>query len=151
MNVNRKPAYEIILTDKYMATKSGNPTLEDLIYSSLNAILNEANNVVDHFIQEDTTHASEPDYKLKADIAKGAVFDMMNLAFSNALHQFDPEVDLHPELTPQEMLDEENSLLDEALANDDQLTFTQLMEGDQNSYEEIQNLSEVPGSSEESN
>lgn len=132
MNVNTEPKYEIVLTDKFMAVKSGTPTFDDILFSTINACLNEAVGIVKHF--EDT----EPE---KAPTAKAALFDMMNLAFSNALHAFDPEVDLHPELTPEDMLEEENKALDEALANDDQLTFSELMEGDAISYEEIQKLS----------
>lgn len=138
MHANTSTKFKITLTDKYMAVEEGKPTFEDLLFSTVNAVLNEANHIYEHYLNSD-----KEDIRAQADVAKGAVFDMMNLAFSNALHSFDPEVDLHPELTPESMLEEENALLDEALAKDDTATFSALVEGDANSYEEIQRMSEV--------
>jgi hypothetical protein len=143
MNVNTEPEYEIILTDKYYAIKSGTPNFEDLLFSAVNAILNEAKHIEEGI-------AEEKNDKHMGEVAHGALFDMMNIAFSNALHTYDPDVDLHPELTPESMLEEENKRLDEALANEDQVTFNELMKGSATSFEEIQELSEVPGTTEES-
>lgn len=138
MHANTSTKFKITLTDKYMAVEEGDPTFEDLLFSTVNAILNEAHRIHEHYLNSDDDSVKE-----QADVAKGAVFDMMNLAFSNALHAFDPTVDLHPELTPESMLEAENALLDESLLNCDTDTFSALVEGDANSYEEIQRMSEV--------
>lgn len=135
---SKKPEFEIILTDKSMAVKSGSPNFEALMCSCLNAILNEAFHILSHF-EED------------AEVAKGALFDMMNLAFSNTLHAFDPSVDLHPEMGDlMDIIEEENTQLDEALESDPE-KFKELVKGDETPLEEIQNLSKVSGTSEESN
>ena len=136
MRANTKVKYKIVITDKYIAIEEGKPTFDDMLVSCLNAILTNARAVVKHYEESD-----EEDVKAQTNVAKGALFDEMNLAFSNTLHMFDPEVDLHPELTVEDMLAAENDKLDAALANGDEETFKKLMEGNGTSYEEIQNLS----------
>lgn len=136
MNVNTKPEFKITLTDKYISIEEGNPNFDDILTTCLNAILTNAHAVVKHY-----SESEDEDVKAQTDVARGALFDEMNLAFSNALHIFDPEVDLHPELDEEQMLEEENAKLDKALADKDTEAFKDLMEGDETSYEEIQKLS----------
>lgn len=142
---SKKPEFEIILTDKSMAVKSGSPNFEALMCSCLNAILNEAFHILSHF-EENTDDEND-----NAEVAKGALFDMMNLAFSNTLHAFDPTVDLHPEMGDlMDIIEEENTRLTEALESDPE-KFKELVKGDETPLEEIQNLSKVSSTSEESN
>lgn len=141
---SKKPEFEIILTDKSMAVRSGSPNFEALMCSCLNAILNEAFHILSHFETEDGDGDN-------AEVAKGALFDMMNLAFSNTLHAFDPSVDLHPEMGDlMDIIEEENTRLTEALESDPE-KFKELVKGDETPLEEIQNLSKVSSTSKESN
>ncbi len=141
---SKKPEFEIILTDKSMSVRSGSPNFEALMCSCLNAILNEAFHILNHF--EENNEDGDT-----AEVAKGALFDMMNLAFSNTLHAFDPTVDLHPEMGDlMDIIEEENTQLDEALESDPE-KFKELVKGDETPLEEIQNLSKVSSTSEESN
>lgn len=94
----------LILNDKnQLRVKMKNPmSFEDLLQVTQTAVLGHAKQVMEQVPQDDVEEV------------KGAFYDLMNQAFSRTLEFFAPELELHPNLTAQAILEAENALIEKA-------------------------------------
>lgn len=93
--------------EKGISTNSDQPiTFEEFLFITSNSNLAFAKKIV-----EDTPE----EHKLEA---KKTLYDLINLAASNVLRAFAPEIEMHPTLTEDAILRAENEIIEESTPED---------------------------------
>lgn len=108
MTIGRKDNTLTILTGSGLTFPEALTMLDTLIYNYMCKTQASAKQAI-----EADTALSEPEREARLEKVKDEIYDMVNVAASNILRQFAPEIEMRPNLTAEAILKAENAILDE--------------------------------------